>query len=54
MIDGGADPGKLPLIRELCDVWEWKEDNAAHNLCEGVERLGEINPINHIIALAWP
>ena len=52
MIDGGADPGKLPLIRELCDVWEWEEKHSAIQMCEGVERLGEINP--NIVALEWP
>ena len=52
MIDGGSDPGKAPLIRELCDVWEWKEDLASSQVCEGVERLDEIR--DNIISFSWP
>ena len=35
MVDGGIDPGKVPLIRELCDVWAWKEEHASTQTCEG-------------------
>ena len=52
MIDGGIDPGKVPLTRELCDVWSWEEGNAAAQVCEGVESLGEVNP--NIVAIQWP
>ena len=35
MVDGGMEPGKGPLIRELCDVWAWKEEHANTQTCEG-------------------
>ena len=46
-----SDKENGPLTRELCDIWEWTEFNAENQVCQGVERLGEVPPFT--AALRW-
>jgi len=54
MVDGGNHPDRDadPLVRELCDIWEWTEENVSSQTCQGVDRLDEIPP--YTASLNWP
>ena len=47
-----SDRDAEPLVRELCDIWEWTEENVSSQTCQGVDRLDEIPP--YTSSLNWP
>ena len=43
---------KTGIFRELCDIWNWKAENHNTNICDSLDRLGEVK--TSTIVLPWP
>ncbi|CBY30569.1 unnamed protein product [Oikopleura dioica] len=53
MIDGGQRANKkTEIFRELCDIWNWKAENHHTNICDSLDRLGEVK--TSTVVLPWP
>ena len=52
ILNMNSDRDAEPLVRELCDIWEWTEENVSSQTCQGVDRLDEIPP--YTSSLNWP
>lgn len=53
MIDGGQRANKkTEIFRELCDIWNWKAENHQTNICDSLDRLGEVK--TSTVVLPWP